>query len=133
VPGFRYVLWTRASTLTGLLGLAVLWLALRMSVRAGRVDPAATPPNCWVYATQGAARRHQAWVNNSKPAGREPYLVFRMGRQEPEPVPHCLVGDRDPDSGVMELDSFKPVDPAPAPWWALWRRTEFPGQPARGD
>jgi hypothetical protein len=133
MPRLRYVLWTRAAVLPYLLGIALMWLAFRFALRAHRADPTAVPPNCGIYAAIKLDQRHREWLAANKPPGREPYLLLRMGRLEPEIVPHALVGDRDPDSGFMGLTSFKPVDPKPARFWQLWRRTEFAGEPKDGD
>jgi hypothetical protein len=48
-------------------------------------------------------------------------------------VLHALVGMRDPESGFMDLTSFKPDEPKPARWWQLHKRTEFTGSPKSGD
>lgn len=51
----------------------------------------------------------------------------------PRWVPHFLVGKHDQESGVMELESYKPIKPEDVPWWRLPAHLWFKGRVERGD
>jgi hypothetical protein len=59
--------------------------------------------------------------------------VVRGSRSQPKWVLHALVGKRDPDSGYMELTSFKPDDPEDVPWWRVLQRRSFKGSLQKSD
>jgi len=89
--------------------------------------------NCLIWALGTYAVRLRAWVRAGMPAGLEPYLTLRPSRSRPRWVPHFLVAQRDPETGAMELDSYKPVEPVDVPWWRVWTRLLFKGRAVRGD
>jgi hypothetical protein len=90
--------------------------------------------NCYLWARWQYRLRLRAWKRAGRPAGREPYFVERASRSEPRQVPHFLVGEIvDHESGVMALESFKPVAPRNVPWYMVWTRLLFRGRVCKGD
>jgi hypothetical protein len=128
-----YIGLTRLAILPWAFGMLSLALAYRLALLAYRTDPTMDAPNCWVWAAVEWSREYRAWAEAGYPPGREPYGVVRGSRSQPKWVLHALVGMRDPDSGLMDLTSFKPTAASDAPWWAFWQRTRFDGRAERGD
>lgn len=89
--------------------------------------------NCLIWALWTYAVRLRAWVRCGMPKGGEPYLVIRPSRFRPRWVPHFLVGELDRESGVMDLDSYKPIAGKDVSGWLVWLRLLFRGRVERGD
>jgi hypothetical protein len=89
--------------------------------------------NCLIWALWSYVARVRSWCRAGMPKGQEPYLLVRPSRYRPRWVPHFLVGKLDQDSGVMDLQSYKPVAGKDVSGWLVWLRLFFIGRPARGD
>ena len=92
--------------------------------------PPTTRSNCVAQALAEYRRQHQSWRANGSPAGAEPYLLVRPSRI-PGGIVHMLVGRLDPETGQVQVASFKPADPVPRPWWRPPLR--FVGRWVAGD
>ena len=89
--------------------------------------------NCLFWAIGAYFARLLAWMRAGMPKGAEPYLLIRPSRSMPRWVPHFLVGKHDQESGVMELESYKPIKPEDVPWYRLPAHLWFKGRVERGD
>ena len=70
--------------------------------------------NCIVEALREFRRRVAVWRKN--PQQHEPYLLMRPSRH-PGGVVHVLVGELDPKTDTVKVESFKPIKPVKHPWW----------------
>jgi hypothetical protein len=66
-------------------------------------------------------------------AGREPYLLIRESRSDPHWIPHFLIGEMDPRTGQVAVESFKPLRPEDVPCWRVLERRRFEGIWVPGD
>jgi hypothetical protein len=64
--------------------------------------------------------------------GEEAYIVIRASRLQPHWIPHVGVGRMQP-CGHIAVESFKPLDTSPIPWWLVWRALSFEGRWVEGD
>lgn len=89
--------------------------------------------NCWIYAKFEFYRRTIIWLKDGRPQDRIPHFDRRWSKSDPWWIPHFSVGERDPDSGMVELESFKPDNPTSVPWYLAWTHLLFRGRVVRGD
>lgn len=84
--------------------------------------------NCVTEALREFGRRIASWRKD--PRQHEPYLLVRPSRH-PGGVLHALVGELDPKTDTVKVESFKPTAPVKHPWWRPPVR--FEGQWVKGD
>ena len=75
--------------------------------------------NCAIWAVSRYVTLVRAWWGSGKPIGLEPAIRVRCSRLEPRKTPHFAVEHYMNGSWVRE--EWVPLDPAPLPWWLLWR------------